>query len=478
MVSTGTSETLLVPLSGGFNVESGAREYALEGRASVFDGVTDLLYLPLGSEAVLSSRAGGEIALASAEASRQVPAAYVPAKQVGVEVRGAGHATRQINNLFVAGGAAAQRLVVVEVLTPGGNWSSYPPHKHDEATPSGEVELEEIYYFRMQGSGGFGIHRTYTADRSIDETVTVRDGDVFLVPQGLSWPVRGPSRVRDVLPQRARRTRGVPLPRLQRRSGVRLDPPELGRPAAGFPGATGIGREGAAMSRGRAATERLTVAQALVRFLAAQRVERDGEERPFFAGVFGIFGHGNVAGLGQALQQYPDRLRYYLSRNEQAQVHTAAAYARMTNRLQTFACTSSVGPGATNMITGAAGATINRLPVLLLPGRRLRHPQGGIGPPAARGRLVSGCLGQRCLPAGVALLGPDQPAGAARLRGARGHAGAHQPGRHGGGDARLAPGRPDRSIRFSRRVPGRAGLARPAAAARRSRAAAGGSGHP
>jgi 3D-(3,5/4)-trihydroxycyclohexane-1,2-dione acylhydrolase (decyclizing) len=115
-------------------------------------------------------------------------------------------------------------------------------------------------------------------------------------------------------------------------------------------------------------TERLTMAQALVRFLAAQRVERDGREQAFFAGVFGIFGHGNVAGVGQALHQYADRLRYYQSRNEQAQVHAAAAYARMTNRLQTLACTSSVGPGATNMITGAAGATINRLPVLLLPG--------------------------------------------------------------------------------------------------------------
>ncbi|HKT60790.1 MAG TPA: 3D-(3,5/4)-trihydroxycyclohexane-1,2-dione acylhydrolase (decyclizing) [Gemmatimonadales bacterium] len=115
-------------------------------------------------------------------------------------------------------------------------------------------------------------------------------------------------------------------------------------------------------------TERLTLAQALVRFLAVQRTERDGVERPFIAGVFGIFGHGNVAGIGQALQQPPEQLRYYQSRNEQAQVHVAAAYARMTNRLQTLACTSSVGPGATNMITGAAGATINRLPVLLLPG--------------------------------------------------------------------------------------------------------------
>jgi len=115
-------------------------------------------------------------------------------------------------------------------------------------------------------------------------------------------------------------------------------------------------------------TVRLTMAQALVRFLAAQHTERDGEVRPLFAGVFGIFGHGNVAGLGQALQQYPELLRFIPTRNEQAQVHAAVGYARMKNRLQTFACTSSIGPGATNMVTGAALATINRLPVLLLPG--------------------------------------------------------------------------------------------------------------
>ena len=133
------------------------------------------------------------------------------------------------------------------------------------------------------------------------------------------------------------------------------------------------------MSRAPAATERLTMAQALVRFLASQQVERDGVERAFFAGVFGIFGHGNVAGVGQALQQYADRLRYYQSRNEQAQVHAAAAYARMTNRLQTLACTSSVGPGATNMVTGAAGATINRLPVLLLPGDVFASRRVGTG---------------------------------------------------------------------------------------------------
>jgi 3D-(3,5/4)-trihydroxycyclohexane-1,2-dione acylhydrolase (decyclizing) len=115
-------------------------------------------------------------------------------------------------------------------------------------------------------------------------------------------------------------------------------------------------------------TVRLTTAQALVGFLANQYVERDGVEHRFFAGCFGIFGHGNVAGVGQALQQYGDELTYYQARNEQGMVHTAVGFAKMKNRLSTFACTSSIGPGATNMGTGAALATINRLPVLLLPG--------------------------------------------------------------------------------------------------------------
>jgi 3D-(3,5/4)-trihydroxycyclohexane-1,2-dione acylhydrolase (decyclizing) len=110
------------------------------------------------------------------------------------------------------------------------------------------------------------------------------------------------------------------------------------------------------------------MAQALVRFLANQYVGRDGTEQRFFAGCFGIFGHGNVAGVGQALQQYADAMPYYQARNEQAMVHAASAYARQKNRLQTLACTTSIGPGATNMVTGAALATINRLPVLLLPG--------------------------------------------------------------------------------------------------------------
>jgi len=114
-------------------------------------------------------------------------------------------------------------------------------------------------------------------------------------------------------------------------------------------------------------TKKLTVAQATMEYLKNQYSERDGVEHAFFAGCFGIFGHGNLAGFGQALQQSPD-FRYFLVRNEQAAVHTAVGYAKMKNRLSTFVCTSSIGPGATNMITAAAGATINRLPVLLMPG--------------------------------------------------------------------------------------------------------------
>jgi len=115
-------------------------------------------------------------------------------------------------------------------------------------------------------------------------------------------------------------------------------------------------------------TQRATAAQAVVRFLAAQAVERDSIELPFFAGMFGIFGHGNVAGLGEALEAAGDGFRYFQARNEQAMVHAAAAYAKKRRRLGAFACTTSIGPGATNLVTGAAAATVNRLPVLLLPG--------------------------------------------------------------------------------------------------------------
>ena len=192
VIATGTREMLVLPLRGGCRVDVGNERYLLEGRNGVFEGVADFAYLPAGCVATVTSAAGAELAVPSAEATRRLPPAYVPVQDIAIETRGAGSATRQINNLFVAGGAPAHRLVVVEVLTPGGNWSSYPPHKHDDATTIGEAELEEIYYFRIQGEAGFGVHRTYTADRSIDETVAVRDGDVFLVPRGYHGPCVAP----------------------------------------------------------------------------------------------------------------------------------------------------------------------------------------------------------------------------------------------------------------------------------------------
>jgi 5-deoxy-glucuronate isomerase len=136
--------------------------------------------------AVRSDR-GCELALPNAPATRALDPAYVPANAVAVEVRGGGPATRQINNFLAADAFEAERLIAVEVLTPDGNWSSFPPHKHDEHTED-EVPLEEIYYFRIRGDHGFGLHRTYTTDGAIDETVTVRDGDVFLIPRGFHGP--------------------------------------------------------------------------------------------------------------------------------------------------------------------------------------------------------------------------------------------------------------------------------------------------
>ena len=202
-----------------------------------------------------------------------------------------------------------------------------------------------------------------------------------------------------------------------------------------------------------AVSVRLTVGQALVRFLAAQEVERDGERERFFAGCFGIFGHGNVAGLGQALQQHEDLLPYVQGRNEQGMVHMAAGYARQRNRLATWACTSSVGPGRDQHghrrrarhgqpPAGAAAA-----------GRHLRLAAPASGAPAARGAARRDRVGERRPAAGVALLRPRRAARAARARRARGDARAHRPGRDGRRDARAARGRPGGGGRGARVVP-------------------------
>jgi 5-deoxy-glucuronate isomerase len=185
--ATGPDEMLVLPLQGGCVVECDGRSFPLEGRADVWSRVSDFAYLPRDAQARIVSRAGGCFALPTARARVRREPAYGAAETVPVEVRGRGAASRQVTNFCAPGAFATDRLTAVEVLTPAGNWSSYPPHKHDEARP-GEAVLEEIYYFRIRGRDGFGLHRTYTQDGAIDETVTVRDGDVFLVPRGYHGP--------------------------------------------------------------------------------------------------------------------------------------------------------------------------------------------------------------------------------------------------------------------------------------------------
>ncbi|MGC0417019.1 5-deoxy-glucuronate isomerase [Embleya sp. AB8] len=192
--ATGDDEVAVIPLAGSVTVETEGRRFELAGRDSVFTAVTDFAYVPRDAELRLSTRHGCQLALASARAGRRLDPAYGPAAGVPVEVRGAGRATRQANNLLTPDVFPADKLVVCEILTPDGNWSSYPPHKHDRASAH-EVVNEEIYFFRVAGRDGrtpdregFALHRTYTADGSIDATVTVRDGDVFLVPRGYHGP--------------------------------------------------------------------------------------------------------------------------------------------------------------------------------------------------------------------------------------------------------------------------------------------------
>lgn len=190
-IETGLDEVLVVPMTSSARFECEGEAFDLLGRKSVFSRVTDFAYAPLDSVFVLTSAGGGEFALPSARATRRRSPAYGPAESVPVEIRGAGGATRQINNFCAPGGFTTDKVSAVEVLTPPGNWSSYPPHKHDEDRP-GESILEEIYYFRLQGEASFGIHKTYASDASFDVTVTVRDGDVFLVPRGYHGPSIAP----------------------------------------------------------------------------------------------------------------------------------------------------------------------------------------------------------------------------------------------------------------------------------------------
>ena len=190
---TGDDELLVLPLAGSGTVHLDDNEFRLDGRDDVFSAVTDFAYIPRDTRVAITSERGGRFALPSARASRRLTPRYVAAADVAVELRGAGQASRQVNNYCSPEALDADRLIAVEVLTPGGNWSSYPPHKHDEAIPGREIPLEEIYYFEVAdgpGGPGIGYQRAYgsEAGREIDVCAEVRSGDMVLMPHGYHGP--------------------------------------------------------------------------------------------------------------------------------------------------------------------------------------------------------------------------------------------------------------------------------------------------
>ena len=189
--STGSDEAIVVPLSGAATVTCDDEQIDLAGRPNVFSGPTDFAYLPPGAAVALESTAGGRFALATARAEERLPIRHGAAAEIPVELRGAGACSRQVRNFAAPAAFAAQRLIAVEVITPGGNWSSYPPHKHDEDRPD-ETVLEEIYYYEIAAGpegAGMGYQRVYgTSDRPIDVLVEVGSGDVVLIPHGWHGP--------------------------------------------------------------------------------------------------------------------------------------------------------------------------------------------------------------------------------------------------------------------------------------------------
>lgn len=187
-------EAMIVPLSGGCDISVDGQVHTLRGREDVFSSATDVLYVPVGSQLTLSSRQGGRFAIATAVATGGHPVVLIRAEDVPVEIRGGGNMTRKVRNFGAVGAFdGMDSLIACEVITPGGNWSSYPAHKHDETTDN-ESELEEIYYYEIQdapgGGPGFGFHQTTSsgADKPIDVLTEVRSGDTVLVPHGWHGP--------------------------------------------------------------------------------------------------------------------------------------------------------------------------------------------------------------------------------------------------------------------------------------------------
>jgi len=191
--TTGDSEWIVLPLQGGCTVRTADgttdEEFQLLGRDSVFASVSDFAYAPRDARVQIASGAGGRFALAGAKCERRLPARYGPAPEVPVEERGSGTQLRHVRNFASADAFDCDKLIAVEVITPGGNWSSYPPHKHDEHRPGVEAELEEIYYFEIDGPNGFGYQRVSpSCEGGSDVLAEVRSGDAVLVPDGWHGP--------------------------------------------------------------------------------------------------------------------------------------------------------------------------------------------------------------------------------------------------------------------------------------------------
>src|SRR5215471_16648896 len=186
LVSQPGEELAFVMLAGQVTIGTGEQKWERLGeRASVFAGMPHTLYLPVGTERVEieALAAPCEVAVCGARANRKFPPAVIEPSSVEVEIRGGANATRQINHI-IKPDFPADRLLVVEVYTPSGNWSSYPPHKHDVHDPPGEVDLDEIYFYKISQPEGFAIQRVYTKDGRRNETLTVRDNEVVLIPEG------------------------------------------------------------------------------------------------------------------------------------------------------------------------------------------------------------------------------------------------------------------------------------------------------
>ncbi len=188
---TADEEVCLVVVSGRCRVSAGGNEWDdVGGRESPFDGPPHAVYLPPGASYKVEATTGLELAVCSAPAEQGAQAREIRPEDIEVEVRGSGNMEREVRPILMAD-SPAERLLVVEVLTPNGHWSSYPPHKHDRDALPDESYLEETYYHRVRPEGGFAVQRVYTDDRSLDETLSVRDGEVVLVPKGYH-PVSAP----------------------------------------------------------------------------------------------------------------------------------------------------------------------------------------------------------------------------------------------------------------------------------------------